>query len=264
MWLATISTGIILFVIPLSFGREILSMIFPDSPVHDLYSLLVGLHWTAAFLVLGRKINDCRPRLPTPQELHFAFQSIVAVALIGIVLPLTLAVFLQLSLVFPFSSADIPTFDILQLWCFGAIMLGILVSILRLEVYRFSMRRQIVFIISNDWEAGNRLVALWRSNVLALQYTHELITAILSTLIVNTMITTVDIYSTPALPREILVGIQKAVYFSSFVVVMIIVHAEKLMQWGEGWAKRVREEEFLVSRRLRNYIPGGEDDVVVS
>ena len=48
--------------------------------------------------------------------------------------------------------------------------------------------------------------------------------------------------------------IEKGIYLLSGMGWMTVLHWPKIIVFADKWVKKVREEEFLVSRQLRNYV----------
>lgn len=259
MWLATIVTGMILFVVPLRAGRELLEMVFPGAPIHDLYAILVGFHFGVGGVFVMKQLLQQR-RLPKLRHLHAAAHLVIGAAITGFALPITLAAFLQLSFVFPFSSDPIPTFDIPQLWCFGAIILNIILYAVMQEFYHYLPQHQALHRFLNYWDDDYRIKALVVVNGMT---TFQVLGPLMTTLIISGLINSLfyEYQSSLSLDQEQLIRASKVIYFVVGFLMVTLFHWPKLQQWAKEWVKEVREEEFLVSRRLQNYV--APEEVVV-
>ncbi|KAK4701378.1 E3 ubiquitin-protein ligase MARCH6, partial [Phenoliferia sp. Uapishka_3] len=256
LWFTGSLAGMSMVVVPLVLGRYLFSLV-SSTPVHDLYALVTGIYVVSILSFAVRQITTMRFVLPTRQHLSAIRASVTACLVAGVVLPLLLAIFLSAYIILPFSrpsktagEPDFPTIHLLESWAVGTMAVSAIHSFITLPFRRPRVRFDEAII--EAWNNGNRTLAFdlvtkaatWRMSLLFFGAFAPGVGAALAWW--N--------HSTTLLAAGwTYYHICRLAYRIAIVGFGILALAQPASKLATKWAGGLREAEYLVERRLRNF-----------
>ncbi|KAG8918064.1 hypothetical protein FRC02_002676 [Tulasnella sp. 418] len=142
-WLTGALTVILGLGVPIAVGRHIIQLC-GTSPVHDGYTLIIGLYCVWGFVFVYRILFRIvkRRRYTTPQRLLLKLSawlaaSVYLVTMLGIVLPILLALVIDFYIILPIrlrlGTLDLPRIHVVESWAVGLLYAKIGIRLMRME-----------------------------------------------------------------------------------------------------------------------------------
>ncbi|CAG8434077.1 5282_t:CDS:10 [Diversispora eburnea] len=262
MWLSGSLFCCSVTVIPLLTGRYIFkSFIQPDRPVHDIYCFTIGIYimWTLgvsfdwmirkAQLILEKRNNNINWKVIRRKILNetiVVFKVTYLLVAFGVVIPFLLSLVVELYFLLPWKKpvTDVPIISYLQDWALGIIYLKI--------AYR------VIFMLPDNTYSRAFLEITGRGIRLL---NVKLATTAFIIPIGGTALTAIILPALTAMAIIFLTGIDDTVtmaliYRYIYPVFLAMVFGYRLQrhmtQLIRGWMQSVRDEEYLIGRRLHN------------
>ncbi|EJD43727.1 hypothetical protein AURDEDRAFT_185325 [Auricularia subglabra TFB-10046 SS5] len=258
-WMTTVIVVLFGLSFPVRVGRAIIALT-TDRILHDVYAFTIGAYALAGGWLIGTELPAAaRPWTFIRQILLWAPKAAYMTLMIGFVLPTLLAIALELYLVLPlrmwFFPNTQPVLRIVHCWAVGLILGRI---VLRTQRVRRAQRQPLEPV---EGEPDDGIMRAWylieRNGLLApdvVAATRNFILPVLSGLISTITIPAIAFVVAQKLmpvpiPAKLLPQI---VYILIFSLVAGSAVVGNLFDSTSSWMQAVRDQEFLVERRLRN------------
>ncbi|KAI5479294.1 hypothetical protein MNV49_003812 [Pseudohyphozyma bogoriensis] len=255
LWFTGSLAGQAAVVGPLVLGRYIVSLV-TSAEVHDIYSLAVGFYLagTASFLV---------HRAPSflsfrPTRRHYTAIKVFAVSTVlgGLALPILASLLISTYLLLPFSlasdsSTDLPTIYVLESWAIGCVAVSSGYHILRSNLVPSTQLRRDIDVVATIWKSGHYIAAAKAVNRLVLwPLTWRLaIVVFLPGLMAATAWTNAIGRAAETTWNQFL----RWSYSGAAIAALSAIVSGRVRGLAKKWVSRLREEVYLVERRLRNF-----------
>lgn len=246
--------------------------------MHDLYSLTIGGFVVGLAALCVRLPLQFQPSHLHPRNIATVLHYIFAIISTFILLPLlssfflTLYILLPVSHVFPqvttlastlgtFDSPNLPTFQLLPMWATGCVLLNVSYYLYITGLAATHPHRENFTSVETSLDAGEYALAVRTYNRNLLRPLLTRLSALVifpGVLAWGWAIKLMDVEGKPTFEK--LLG---ATYGMSAILLgsySAVIGGE---QWTSRWILKLREEEYLVEKKLRNHEDGPEVEKIV-
>ena len=242
---------------PVLVGRHVFSLI-TLSQVHDIYSFTVGLYLIGTLAFLAHSLPSFRFFRPRLSHLRAVFLVLSTTISTLIFLPLLTSFLFTSYLLLPLfpslsSASPLPTLNLTQEWSTGTLLLATFYHLFYPYVPAHNTFRHALDRAIATWETGSKADAL---AVIHYDFALPLLVR-LSVLIGFPAFVAVSAWQLGASRGEMqFVAMCRIVYGATTGVVVGTVVERKARRLARRWVTGLREREYLLERRLRNFDGG--------
>lgn len=258
--------------LPITLGRSVFRL-FVSRDVHDGYSLILGFYLLVACYLCGRAIDRLdkrRQRRRSPEGPRADLKVLVVkrgllwlakisymVVTLGVLLPILVALVMELYVILPARLALhptlIPKIRIVDTWALGLLYVKIAFHAHRIQP-NSRISRGLHHIVTHGWLRPDPISA-----------TKEVIVPVagglLGMILLPGALFRAFQYLFPSLVADDKFVFMN-IYPGIFVVAGLMQSSRYINDIVSSWSQAIRDKEFLVEMRLRNHEPGAEDEAI--